>query len=277
MPDPTHEPLLRLGLFAAVWLLLAWAEWRWPRRREDMQRSGRWTANFGLVLIDSLALRLLLPFLAVEAALLAGERGWGLFNLVATPYWLAFAVSLLVFDMAIYWQHRIFHLVPLLWRLHRVHHSDLHLDASSGIRFHPVEILLSMLLKIALVFALGAPALAVLVFEILLNLFSVYTHANLALPARLDRVLRWIFVTPDMHRVHHSIVHREQLHNFSFNLSIWDRLFRSYKFDADAGQQGMTIGVDEFRDARSLGLVSLLLQPFRRDPERARQAERSPP
>jgi sterol desaturase/sphingolipid hydroxylase (fatty acid hydroxylase superfamily) len=276
MPDTAHEPLLRLGLFAAVWLLLAFAEWRWPRRREDMQRRGRWTANFGLVLIDSLALRLLLPFLAVEAALLAAERGWGLFHALDAPYWLAFVLTLLVLDLAIYWQHRIFHLVPWLWRLHRVHHSDLHLDASSGIRFHPVEIVLSMLIKIALVFALGAPALAVLVFEILLNLFAVYTHANLALPARLDRALRWVIVTPDMHRVHHSIVHREQLHNFGFNLSIWDRLFRSYKFDADAGQTGMTIGVDEFRDARGLGLGALLLQPFRRDPA-ARQPQRSPP
>ncbi|HRQ64888.1 MAG TPA: sterol desaturase family protein [Xanthomonadaceae bacterium] len=262
MPDPAHEPLLRLGLFLGVWLLLALAEWRWPRRREDMQRGPRWTVNFGLVLIDSLALRLLMPFLAVEAALLAGERGWGLFNLVEAPYWLAFLVSVVLLDLAIYWQHRIFHLVPWLWRLHRVHHSDLHLDASSGIRFHPVEILLSMLIKIALVAALGAPALAVLVFEILLNLFSLFTHANLALPARVDRVLRALVVTPDMHRVHHSILHGEQLRNFGFNLSVWDRLFRSYRFDAEAGQLGMTIGVNEFRDARRLGLGALLVQPF---------------
>jgi sterol desaturase/sphingolipid hydroxylase (fatty acid hydroxylase superfamily) len=265
MPTPVEEMLLRFGLFAGLWLLLALAEWRWPRRREPMHRRGRWSANFGLVLIDSLALRLLLPFLAVEAALIADARGWGLFHALDAPYWLAFVLTLVLMDLAIYWQHRIFHRVPWLWRLHRVHHSDLNLDASSGIRFHPLEILLSMLLKIAVVFALGAPALAVLVFEILLNLFAVYTHANLALPARLESALRLVFVTPEMHRVHHSIVQREQLRNFGFNLSLWDRLFGSYQRDAAAGQLGMTLGVEEFRDPRRLGLWALLVQPFQRE------------
>lgn len=257
--------LLRLAIFTGLWLLLALAEWRWPRHMQNRDPLRRWTSNFGMSLIDVVLLRLLLPWLAIDAALWATAHHFGALNLVVAPYWLRFTIAFVALDLTIYWQHRLMHRWHPLWRLHRVHHSDLALDASSGVRFHPGEILLSMGIKIGAVLLLGAPALAVLTFEIVLNGFALFTHANLALPAGLERVLRWVFVTPDMHRIHHSIVRIERDTNFGFHVSWWDRLFRSYTAQPAQPQLSMTLGLENFRDAAAQWLPALLIQPVRKD------------
>ncbi|HET6546054.1 MAG TPA: sterol desaturase family protein [Rhodanobacteraceae bacterium] len=266
MPDP--GALLRLGIFVGLWMLLALAEARWPRHRQRREAARRWTANFGLSLIDTLMLRLLLPWLAVDAAQWARVHEFGLLHAVVAPDWLRFAIAFVVLDLVIYWQHRALHAIGWLWPLHRVHHTDLALDASSGVRFHPLEILLSTGLKIAAVLALGAPVLAVLIFEIVLNGFALFTHANVALPEKLDRALRWLIVTPDMHRIHHSIRRDEHDRNFGFHVSWWDRLFGSYRAAAAEPQTTLTLGLDRFRDERGQRLRALLVQPFRRGVER---------
>ena len=199
--------------------------------------------------VDTLLVRILFPTTAVGLALLAEARGFGLFNVVALPAWVAVVASVVILDLAIYLQHVLFHAVPALWRLHRMHHADLEFDVTTGLRFHPIEILLSMLIKFAVVAALGAPALAVLIFEVLLNATSMFNHGNVRIPAGLDRVLRWLVVTPDMHRVHHSILSRETNSNFGFNLPWWDRLFGTYRAQPAAGHEAMTIGIEQFRDA----------------------------
>jgi len=201
----------------------------------------------------------------VGLALLAEARGWGLFNLAALPNWIAVAASVVLLDLAIYLQHVLFHAVPALWRLHRMHHADLAFDVSTGLRFHPVEILLSMLIKLTVIAALGAPALSVLIFEVMLNATSMFSHGNIRIPERFDRVLRWLVVTPDMHRVHHSILPRETNSNVGFNLPWWDRLFGTYRPKPAAGHEAMTIGIEQFRDWRELRLDRMLLQPFRED------------
>ncbi|MCL7942250.1 sterol desaturase family protein [Halomonas sp. ATCH28] len=214
------------------------------------------------MVIDTLAARLFFPLAAVGAALVAAEQGWGLFNLVSVPKGLAVVVSVVMLDVAIYFQHRLFHAVPWLWRLHRMHHADLEFDVTTGLRFHPLEILISMGIKLAVVTLLGTPALAVLIFEVLLNATSMFNHGNVRLPARVDRWLRLAVVTPDMHRVHHSIVRQETDSNFGFNLPWWDRLFGTYRDQPAAGHLGMTIGIEAFREAHDLRLDRMLLQPF---------------
>jgi sterol desaturase/sphingolipid hydroxylase (fatty acid hydroxylase superfamily) len=258
----SHETTIRLLSFVSVLLCIALWEWYTPRRNLNLPRSQRWPANLGMVVVDSLAVRLLIPVLAVGAAVKAVEQGWGLFNLLATPFWLAFVISLLLLDIAIYAQHVIFHKVPLLWRLHRMHHSDIELDVSTALRFHPLEIILSMLFKVMLVVLLGIPAEAVLFFEILLNATAMFNHGNVRIPAQLDRVLRWFLVTPDMHRVHHSLYREETDSNFGFNLPWWDYLFGTYRPQPRHGHRGMMIGLRSFRDRRSQRLFWLLLQPF---------------
>ena len=258
------EPLIRLAAFAAVLALMALWEWTSPRRPLSQSRRRRWPGNLGLVAVDTVLVRVLFPAGAVGAALLAEARGWGFFNAVAAPGWLTGAASVVLLDLVIFGQHVLFHRVPVLWRLHRVHHADLDFDVTTGLRFHPVEIGLSMLIKVAAVLAIGAPAAAVLVFEVLLNTSSMFTHGNVRLPRGLDRAMRWLLVTPEMHRVHHSIIRRETDSNFGFNLSIWDRLFRTYRAQPKAGHEGMAIGIGAFRDARELALHRLLLQPLRR-------------
>ena len=258
-----HEASIRLLAFLAAIVLLAFGEWLRPRRQVD----GGWrrrATNIGLVAFDTLLVRLLLPVLAVGVAYWAEQRDAGLLHAVALPSWLAFALGVLLLDVAIYWQHRILHRVPLLWRLHRVHHADLGFDFTTGVRFHPLEILLSLGFKFALIVAFGIGPLAVLVFEIALNLGALFTHSNLALPLRLDRVLRWLLVTPDMHRVHHSVHRDETDSNYGFHLSCWDRLFRSYRPQPRDGHTTMTIGLPQFREPRAQRLLALLLNPFRR-------------
>ena len=258
-----NEPSLRLALFFGVLVALMLAEAAVPRRRREIPRLTRWSGNLGIVVVDTLLLRLAFPVVAVGFAVIAEERGWGLFNAVEVPAWLAFAVSLLALDLAIYLQHVMFHAVPALWRLHRTHHADLEFDVTTGLRFHPVEILLSMGLKLAVVAALGPPAVAVLVFEVLLNATSMFNHANLKLPLGLDRVLRWLVVTPDMHRVHHSIHPNETNSNFGFNLPWWDRLLGTYRAQPRDGHEAMTIGIEQFRTRGDLRLDRMLIQPLK--------------
>ncbi len=268
-----NEPLIRGGAFALILLLMILWEVLAARRTQQIPRRQRWPANLSVVALNTLALRLIFPLAAVGAALIAAEQGWGLFNLFAVPMWLAVIVSVVLLDMAIYFQHRLFHAVPWLWRLHRMHHTDLEFDVTTGLRFHPVEILLSMCIKFAAVILLGAPAVAVLIFEVLLNATSMFNHGNIRLPVRLDRWLRLLVVTPDMHRVHHSIIRRETDSNFGFSLPWWDRLFRTYRDQPAAGHPGMTIGIESFRETRDLRLDRMLLQPLV-TPERTAEHQR---
>jgi sterol desaturase/sphingolipid hydroxylase (fatty acid hydroxylase superfamily) len=263
-----HELYIRLGAFAGVFAAMAIWEFVGPRRLQSIGRGWRWPNNLGVVVADTLLVRLVFPTTAVGLSLLAETRGWGLFNLMAFPAWVGVVSAVVVLDLAIYLQHVLFHAVPALWRLHRMHHADLEFDVSTGLRFHPIEILLSMLIKFTVVVALGAPAVAVLIFEVLLNATSMFNHGNVRIPTSLDRTLRWIVVTPDMHRVHHSVLSCETNSNFGFNLPWWDRLFGTYRAQPTAGHDGMTIGIEQFREPRELGLDRMLLQPFRGDASR---------
>jgi sterol desaturase/sphingolipid hydroxylase (fatty acid hydroxylase superfamily) len=261
----THEPAIRLSAFAAIFATMVLWELLAPRRSQAIGRLRRWPSNIGIVVLDTLLVRLVFPIATVGVALLAQSHGWGVFHALEIPAWLAVIASLILLDLAIYLQHALLHAVPVLWRLHRMHHADLEIDVTTGARFHPLEILLSMAIKLGVVAALGAPAVAVLVFEVLLNATSMFNHGNVNLPRRLDRVLRWLVVTPDMHRVHHSLVPRETNSNFGFNLPWWDRLCGTYRAQPAAGHQAMTIGIDQFRDPGELRLDRMLLQPFRDD------------
>src|ERR1700730_15595017 len=236
-----------------------------PRRTQAIRRGLRWPNNLGVVVVDTLLVRVLFPTTAIGLALVDQARGWGLFNLLALASWAGVVSSVVVLDLAIYLQHVLFHAVPALWRLHRMHHADLEFDVTTGLRFHPIEILLSMMIKLAVVAALGTPAVAVLIFEVLLNATSMFSHSNVRIPLGLDRALRWFVVTPDMHRVHHSILSRETNSNFGFNVPWWDRLFGTYRAQPAAGHDAMTIGIEQFRDPRELGLDRMLLQPLRGD------------
>jgi len=257
-----YEGSFRLGVFAAVFVAMALWELR-PRRKELVGRARRWPGNLGVVLIDTLLVRIAFPATAVGVALVGEARGFGLLPLTGMPAWLAIVASVILLDLAIYLQHVLFHAVPALWRLHRMHHADLDFDVTTGLRFHPFEILLSMLIKFAVIAGLGTPAVAVLAFEVLLNATSMFSHGNVRLPERIDRALRWLVVTPDMHRVHHSIVVAETNSNFGFNLAWWDRLFGTYRAAPAGGHAAMTIGIEQFRDPRELRLDRMLLQPFR--------------
>src|SRR5207244_10664866 len=210
--------------------------------------------NLGVLAVDALLVRVLLPITAVGLALVAEAHGFGLFNIIALPTWASIVLSVILLDLAIYLQHVLFHAVPALWLLHRMHHADLEFDVTTGLRFHPIEIALSMLIKFAVITALGAPAVAVLIFEVLLNATSMFNHGNVRLPLGFDYVVRWLVVTPDMHRVHHSILPGETNSNFGFNLPWWDRLFGTYRPQPAAGHEAMPIGIEPFRDARTLGL-----------------------
>ncbi|UTH48815.1 sterol desaturase family protein [Loktanella salsilacus] len=257
------EPQLRLIVFLGVLVAMALWELAAPRRRREIPRVIRWTNNLGLVVIDTIVLRLSFPILAVGLAVTAQDLGWGLFNIIAVPGWVAVLVSIVVLDLVIYLQHVMFHAVPALWRLHRMHHADLEFDVTTGLRFHPVEILLSMGIKLAVVVALGPPAVAVLIFEVLLNATAMFNHSNIRLPMLVDRVLRLIVVTPDMHRVHHSIIPEETNSNFGFNLPWWDRLLGTYKAQPKAGHEEMSIGIEQFRTTRDLWLDRMLVQPIK--------------
>jgi sterol desaturase/sphingolipid hydroxylase (fatty acid hydroxylase superfamily) len=261
-----NEAALRTGFFAAIFALMAGWEAPAPLRQQAASRALRWSNNLALVALDSVIVRLVFPVTAVSFAALAAERGWGLFNLLDLPLWSVLILSLLLLDLIIYLQHRLFHAVPLLWRLHRVHHADTEFDVTTALRFHPLEILVSMGIKLAAIAALGAPAQAVLIFEIVLNGAAMFNHANIALPARIERILRLIVVTPDMHRIHHSTRVEEMNRNFGFNLPWWDRLLGSYCPRPQQDQRYMPIGQNQFRTRRELWLDRMLLQPLRGKP-----------
>jgi sterol desaturase/sphingolipid hydroxylase (fatty acid hydroxylase superfamily) len=256
---------VRVGAYAAVFAVMALWEWWAPRRKLTAGRAPRWTGNLGILAVDIVAVRLLVPTTVVGVALVAAEEGWGLFPLVGLPYWASVMAGVIALDLVIYTQHVVFHYVPWLWRLHRMHHADVDIDVTTGVRFHPLEILLSLGIKIVAVLALGVPAFAVLVFEVLLNATSMFNHSNVKLPRWLDRAARWIVVTPQMHHVHHSAERAETDSNYGFNLPWWDRLFGTYRAEPKAGEKNIVIGLPDFRDASESRITRLITQPFRSD------------
>lgn len=258
-----HEPAIRMAVFFSILIGMAAWELAAPQRRVEIPRLVRWSNNLGLVALDALLVRFLFPVVAVGLAVIAQENGWGLLNQLSIPTWIITILAVLALDFAIYLQHVLFHAVPALWRLHRVHHADLEFDVTTGVRFHPLEIVISMAIKLLLILALGPSAIAVLVFEILLNGTSLFNHSNVRLPPKLDAALRLFIVTPDMHRVHHSILPSETNSNFGFNLPWWDWILGTYLAQPSAGHTGMTIGIEQFRTRRDLWLDRLLFQPFR--------------
>jgi sterol desaturase/sphingolipid hydroxylase (fatty acid hydroxylase superfamily) len=264
-PAMTIELLVRASAFALVFAAMAIWEVAAPRRPLTAGRKPRWPSNLGILVVDILVVRILVPTAAVGAALFAAGRGWGLLHYLGLRLSVAALIGLVVLDLVIYAQHVVFHKVPVLWRLHRMHHADLDIDVSTGLRFHPIEIILSMLIKIAVVVLVGVPALAVVIFEVVLNATSMFNHSNAVMPISLDRIVRLIVVTPDMHRVHHSIKREETDSNFGFNLPWWDRLFGTYRAQPEAGHESMTIGLPIFRNRRELRLDRLMTQPFRND------------
>jgi sterol desaturase/sphingolipid hydroxylase (fatty acid hydroxylase superfamily) len=256
------EVAIRLSFFFGIFALMAIWELVAPRRSLATSKTLRWFSNLGITFLNPAVVHLVSPIMPVGMALLAQKSGWGLLNNFALPYWLEIAVGVIVLDLIIYIQHVMFHAVPILWRLHMMHHADLDFDVTTGLRFHPIEIILSMAIKLSIVVLIGSPPLAVLVFEILLNATSMFNHGNIRLPSSIDRKLRLLLVTPDMHRVHHSVTIRETNSNFGFNLPWWDRLLGTYRDQPAAGHEGMTIGLSQFRDAKRLTLPWMLALPF---------------
>jgi sterol desaturase/sphingolipid hydroxylase (fatty acid hydroxylase superfamily) len=259
----SNQAAIRLVSFCLVFAGMAVWEVLAPRRGMQLTRMARWPHNLGIVVFNTFLVRMLFPTAAVGMALYAQARGWGLLSGSNVSSWILVPLSVVLLDLAIYLQHVMFHAVPLLWRFHRMHHADLDFDVTTGARFHPVEIILSMFIKFAVIVALGPPAVAVLVFEVVLNATSMFNHSNARIVPALDRVLRWLVVTPDMHRVHHSIEDDETNSNFGFNLPWWDRLFGTYRDQPRAGHTGMTIGIRGFREPRVCDqLPGMLMIPF---------------
>jgi len=260
-----HEPATRMSVFLTVLLVMAIWEVGSPRRRVEVPRLLRWSNNLALIVIDSIAVRLLFPLAAVGLAVTMQSKGWGLLNVIDLPSWFEVLLAVVLLDFAIYLQHVLFHHVPVLWRLHRMHHADIEIDVTTGLRFHPLEIVLSMAFKLVLVLVLGPAAIAVLIFEVVLNASALFNHSNIRLPKQIDAVLRLIIVTPDMHRVHHSIIPVETNSNYGFNVPWWDRLLGTYIAQPKAGHDDMLIGIELFRTRRELWIDRMILQPLRRD------------
>ena len=261
-----HEERIRLIFFLRIFLVVALWEAAAPKRRLTASKTGRWGNNLGIIIFNALLLRLLVPGVAVGVAYAARRSGWGVLNYFEMSGVAAIVFGVLALDLIIYLQHLMFHAVPLLWRLHMVHHADLDIDVTTGLRFHPIEILISMGIKVGAVAALGPPVAAVLLFEIILNGTAMFNHGNIRLPFGFDRLLRLLVVTPDMHRVHHSVTIRETNSNFGFNFPWWDRLFGTYRAQPVAGHTGMTIGLSQFRQAGRLTFPKLLVLPFTGNP-----------
>lgn len=256
------EIYARSFFFFLVFTIMALWELAFPRRILKNARTHRWFINLTVTFLNPVILRLLLPLPATGVALIAKEKGWGLFNNLPIDSLTAGILAIILLDLAIYLQHLFFHYVNFFWRFHRVHHTDLDIDVTTGARFHPVEIILSMVIKITIVIITGAPAWSVLAFEIILNSTSMFNHSNVLMPLHIDKILRKVIVTPDFHRVHHSVLAQEHNRNFGFNLSLWDRLFGTYQDQPEAGHKGMTIGLSDFREANRLTLPYLLALPF---------------
>jgi sterol desaturase/sphingolipid hydroxylase (fatty acid hydroxylase superfamily) len=256
------EQTVRLAFFFGVLAVVSVWELISPRRTLTDSKGRRWIANLSLVVINTAVVRFLIPVLPVGLALLTQERGWGVLNIVIIPNWIKVALAVVAFDFVIYLQHVLFHFLPILWHLHRMHHTDLDIDVTTGNRFHPIEIVISIWIKLVAVALIGPPVIAIVVFEVVLNATSQFNHGNIRIPEALDRWLRLVVVTPDMHRVHHSIIPCETNSNFGFNLPWWDRLCGTYRPQPEQGHTGMSIGLKEFRDSTNLTLPQLLLQPF---------------
>ncbi len=258
-----NEVSIRLSFFFGIFALMAVWELIAPRRALTVSKTLRWVNNLGLVFLNSFIVRLLFPAAAVGMAAFAHEQGWGLFNYYEVPDTLAIVAAIIIMDLVIYLQHVMVHAVPVLWRLHRVHHADPDYDVTTGARFHPIEIILSMLIKFATILLLGPSVVAVIIFEVTLNAMAMFNHGNVGLPKGLDKVLRFFVVTPDMHRVHHSVEDDEANSNFGFNLSFWDRLFGTYRAQPRAGHQGMTIGIHKFHELKqTTWITGMLAMPF---------------
>jgi len=266
------DDLLRFAVFAGVFLVMAAVEFFWPKRKLIASKGRRWLTNIGISVTAGVLIRLMataiVPIAAVAVAFYAEDHQIGLLNHAPWPTWLKVAASLVLLDLAIWAQHLASHKIPVLWRLHKVHHADRDIDVTTAVRFHPIEIGLSMLWKIVVVLVLGAPPLAVFLFEVILNACAMFNHANVALPGWADAILRLVVVTPDMHRVHHSVRRREHDSNYGFNLSLWDRLFRTYTAQPEGGHQGMTIGLNTYQNEEPSKLGWSLVLPFRRPPSR---------
>ncbi|OIN86519.1 MAG: sterol desaturase [Alphaproteobacteria bacterium CG1_02_46_17] len=257
------DTAIRLSVFAFVFICVATAEALWPRRKQSLGKQKRWPHNIGIAVLNALAVRFFLPFSLAAFALFVNQNQWGVLPWLHMPFWADICLSLILFDLIIYGQHILFHKAPALWRLHRVHHADTEIDVTTAIRFHPIEIFISMGIKFAAVIVIGAPPEAVLLFEIILNACAMFNHGNLRLPQKIDNILRRILVTPDMHRVHHSAIMEETNSNYGFNIPLWDRLFGTYCAQPSLGHEGMRIGLDDFRDPVEANLDKLLTQPFR--------------
>jgi sterol desaturase/sphingolipid hydroxylase (fatty acid hydroxylase superfamily) len=257
----SNEAVVRFVSFLGMLALMAGWETVAPRRTLTAWKSTRWMTNLSLIFLSTFIVRLL-PFQAIGVALLAKDHGWGILNNASLPHWISVAVGVLCLDLAIYLQHAMFHAIPIFWHFHMVHHTDLDFDVTTGIRFHPVEMLLSMGIKMAAILFWGTSALAVVIFEVLLNATSMFNHGNVKFPVRLDGVVRLFVVTPDMHRVHHSVLVKEHNSNFGFNFPWWDRFLGTYRQKPEAGHEGMAIGLAQFRDTNALKLPRLLVMPF---------------
>lgn len=258
-----HEASLRLGIFISILVLMMGFEAVFPRKTRALGRTRRWTSNLLIVIIDSIFVRFLFPIVAVGVAALSVKNGWGFFNFTPLPDWLEIAIAIILLDMAIYWQHVAFHRIPFFWSFHKVHHVDRDIDVTTGLRFHPIEIGFSLVYKLAVVLILGAPVLAVILFEIILNGCAMFNHSNVKLPLSVDRILRRFIVTPDMHRVHHSTRMGETNSNYGFSISLWDRIFRSYIDQPEAGHDDMVIGLEEHQSMGPSSLTWSLLLPFK--------------
>jgi sterol desaturase/sphingolipid hydroxylase (fatty acid hydroxylase superfamily) len=259
----TYEPAIRLSCFVGVFAMMVLWEALAPCRTRSVSRWLRWSNNLGLVALNTVLVRMATPAAVVGLAAVAEVQGWGLLNQLSLPGWLSVLAAALLLDLAIYLQHVLFHAVPVLWRLHRMHHADLDIDVTTGVRFHPLEMILSLAIKLMVVAALGPSVVAVVVFEVLLNATSMFNHANVRIAPRLERALRLLVVTPDMHRVHHSVVARETNSNFGFNLPWWDWLLGTYRAQPGDGHLAMSIGIEQFRAPRDLWLDRMLVQPWR--------------
>ena len=258
-----NEKVIRMSFFFGMLVLIGLWELAAPKRALTISKSVRWINNLGLVFFNSFLLRVLFPAAAVGVVIFANEQGWGLFNYVEVPFWFEVVASIIIMDFVIYIQHVMVHAIPVLWRLHRLHHADLDYDVTTGARFHPIEIILSMLIKFATILLLGPAVIAVIIFEVMLNATAMFNHGNISLPKTLDKYLRLILVTPDMHRVHHSIEDDEANSNFGFSLPWWDRLFGTYRDQPRAGHQAMTIGINKYRDPKQVSwLPGMLMLPF---------------
>ncbi|MEZ6064704.1 MAG: sterol desaturase family protein [Planctomycetaceae bacterium] len=272
---PESEAIVRLLVFGGVLVLMAGWEWLAPRKQRVTTRWRRWPGHFGLVAVNNLVVRLVAPLTTLQVAVYVESHGWGVLSLVKWPEWLEVVAAIVWLDFAIFLQHVMAHAVPFFWRLHRVHHADLDLDVTSGVRFHTLEILFSTLLKSAAIAVSGAGVWSVFLFEIVLNASAMFNHSNVAIPVGLDRWLRWLIVTPDMHRVHHSVVRRETDSNYGFNLPWWDRLLGTYRDQPEAGHDGMTVGLDDPHDDTRCGRLDwLLTNPFRQFRSQPEQPDR---